>query len=96
MRKPQEESRVRGNVTVPLGPSRPDRYYSQASRFEAPCKSILQANAQARIVEQDITMGNGGIPAWNPELWQVRHEYRKKIVDAGSSTWCAPKKGDRC
>jgi hypothetical protein len=75
-------------VNIPLGPSRPDQYYSQASRFPSPVKSILQANTQVRALQQDCEhMERHGLyQPYDPKIWEVRSRYRSEIVDAGQAT----------
>jgi hypothetical protein len=57
------------------------------SNFPAPIESILKANAQARLWEQDRDRAyQQGLPwQWSPEMQAIRDKYRETVVDAGHS-----------
>lgn len=89
MRKPKSErSMVQNNVTITAGPTQPDPFISTVNHGNVGYRSILQANAQARLSEKDQehAMRHGQPFQWSPEVHAIRQQYRKEIVDAGNST----------
>lgn len=81
---------AQGNNIVPAagGHVRPEQFFSNANTCQPPFRSILQANAQARLAEQDMKHAyeHGGEYRWDPQVEKVRAQYRRTIVDAGNST----------
>lgn len=91
MRRPRpiSEPVAQGNTIVPCGPCRPEQFLSQANRFPSPVTSILHANLVARGEEivQEHAMRHGMPFNWDAKRHEIRHQYRRKIVNAGDSTW---------
>jgi len=59
---------------------------STANKIPLNCQSILQANAQARLIEKDMERNPTGPmlptgPSFN--VWETRHQYRKQFVLPG-------------
>jgi hypothetical protein len=79
---------MENNRTVSPGNLRVDDFISRTNCFPSPIESILKANAQARMWEQDRDRAyrNGGQFQWDPAMQQIRDMYREQVVDAGYAT----------
>jgi|HubBroStandDraft_2_1064218.scaffolds.fasta_scaffold219026_1 hypothetical protein len=62
-----------------------EEYLSHANKVDTNCKSILRANVQARMIEQDAC-ASGGFPfAMDPQVWVTRHRYTREFCLPGQA-----------
>ena len=76
---------ILGNTTIRTGPVRPEEYFSNANKIPSPCRSILNANVDARLFEREQrhAMQHGKPFVFDPKVHEIRNRYNKEFCLPG-------------